>query len=350
MEALRMEIKNHQSTRVHGNVLDLIICEGYSTIKVIDTRTGPFLSDHCAVESLINLPKADISRKEVESRKLDNIDIESFMSDVSINVGDLNGLDLDEQITLLDNHLSSILDKHAPLTKSQVTVRVPNPWFSSKIKDQKKVVRRQEKIWRRYKEDHQLKAFNIERRRYRFILQDERKKIVSDNILEIGKDSKALYKFMRNMTGTERDNPMPTEGEDLADEFADFFMEKIKKIRDALDQYDKYIPTTNKKLEVFARFKPLSESDVERTIMSLASKSCELDVILTHLLKRILPSVIKVITHIINTSREQGVFADKWKMAIVRPLLKKIGLDPIDKNYRPVSNLAFLLKVLEKCV
>ena len=39
---------------------------------------------------------------------------------------------------------------------------------------------------------------------------------------------------------------------------------------------------------------------------------------------------------------------ETWKLATVRPLLKKIGLDLIDKNYRPVSNLPFLSKVLEK--
>ena len=32
------------------------------------------------------------------------------------------------------------------------------------------------------------------------------------------------------------------------------------------------------------------------------------------------------------------------------PVLKKAGLDPILKNYRPVSNSSFLSKVLEQCI
>ena len=37
--------------------------------------------------------------------------------------------------------------------------------------------------------------------------------------------------------------------------------------------------------------------------------------------------------------------------ALVKPLLKKMSLDPDDlKNYRPVSNLSFLSKVLERIV
>ena len=38
------------------------------------------------------------------------------------------------------------------------------------------------------------------------------------------------------------------------------------------------------------------------------------------------------------------------KTSIVKPLLKKIWLDLIFKNYRPVSNLKFLAKLVEKCI
>ena len=46
-----------------------------------------------------------------------------------------------------------------------------------------------------------------------------------------------------------------------------------------------------------------------------------------------------------------GVFPDTLKAAIVRPLLKKHNLDPtILGNYRPISNLPFLGKVIEKTI
>ena len=56
------------------------------------------------------------------------------------------------------------------------------------------------------------------------------------------------------------------------------------------------------------------------------------------------------ITAIVNNSLMDGVFTDLWKEAIVRPLLKKSGLVLAAKNYRPVSNLLFLSKVVEKCM
>ena len=39
-----------------------------------------------------------------------------------------------------------------------------------------------------------------------------------------------------------------------------------------------------------------------------------------------------------------------WKNALVFPLLKKDGLGPIFKNYRPVSNLQFVSKLTESAV
>ena len=41
----------------------------------------------------------------------------------------------------------------------------------------------------------------------------------------------------------------------------------------------------------------------------------------------ILPAVALSLAKIINISLEHGIFAAAWKIAIIRPLLKKVGLD-----------------------
>ena len=57
-----------------------------------------------------------------------------------------------------------------------------------------------------------------------------------------------------------------------------------------------------------------------------------------------------MLTNIINGSFQSGVFPEICKTAVVKPLIKKCGLDRnILKNYRPVSNCSFLDKLLEKC-
>ena len=57
--------------------------------------------------------------------------------------------------------------------------------------------------------------------------------------------------------------------------------------------------------------------------MSMKSKSCELDLIPTMLLKGMPPILLPFITEIIKKSLPEGRFIEQWKTAIVRPLLKK---------------------------
>ena len=79
----------------------------------------------------------------------------------------------------------------------------------------------------------------------------------------------------------------------------------------------------------------------------MQTKSCELDPIPMQILKQVLSVLIPLITHIINASLSSACFCEEWKTSVVRPLLKKRGLDLLEKNYQPVSNLPFLSKLVE---
>ena len=59
---------------------------------------------------------------------------------------------------------------------------------------------------------------------------------------------------------------------------------------------------------------------------------------------------LPLITKIVNVSLGEGLFIHDWKTAVVRPLLRKQGLEVINSNFRPVSNLFFLSKVIEQCM
>jgi len=69
----------------------------------------------------------------------------------------------------------------------------------------------------------------------------------------------------------------------------------------------------------------------------------------TWLLKEACDTVAPFITLMCNTSITQGKFPNSQKSAIVRPLIKKVNMDPSDLNsYRPISNLSFVSKLLER--
>ncbi|PIK33258.1 putative RNA-directed DNA polymerase from mobile element jockey-like [Apostichopus japonicus] len=76
-----------------------------------------------------------------------------------------------------------------------------------------------------------------------------------------------------------------------------------------------------------------------------------LDPLPTWLAKGCSAELILLITNIVNTSMSTGTVPDSFKVAHVTPVLKKTSLDRnCLKNYRPISNLSFVSKVLEKTV
>ena len=164
-------------------------------------------------------------------------------------------------------------------------------------------------------------------------------------------DSKKLYRFVSEITGTKSDNPLPSGESDssLAESFADHFINKIDKIRDSLTNFKNFEPEI-KNVPSFDRFESLTADEIRKLINELQTKSCELDILPTNILKLFLDELLPVVTKLVNLSLKQGVFPAKWKQAIVRPLLKKVGLELEYANYRPVSNLSFLSKLIEKAV
>ena len=94
-----------------------------------------------------------------------------------------------------------------------------------------------------------------------------------------------------------------------------------------------------------------SQDEIRKLISHATTKSCELDPLPTRLLKLCLDELVPVITSVVNSSLISGIVPLDFKSAIVRPLLKKHGLDTENlKSYHPVLNLAFLSKIMENSI
>ena len=77
-------------------------------------------------------------------------------------------------------------------------------------------------------------------------------------------------------------------------------------------------------------------------------KSCRLDPAPASVVLQVLDVLLPVITCMINMSFESGLFAEKWRQALVLPTFKKCGLDIAYPNVRPVSNLPYVSKLSER--
>ena len=103
--------------------------------------------------------------------------------------------------------------------------------------------------------------------------------------------------------------------------------------------------------EWLSEFKPVMEEEVQRLIISSPDKQCSIDRLPTWLLKKISKAVSGLLAVIYNKSLSEGKVPEHFKSAIVTRLLKKEGLDPDDlSNFRPISNVSLLSKMLEQLV
>ena len=112
----------------------------------------------------------------------------------------------------------------------------------------------------------------------------------------------------------------------------------------------KFLETSAPSCAPLSQFHEMSVEEVEKVIAKSSNATCSLDAHPTWFLKNHLDSHIPAITDIVNKSLSSGVFPSAAHHTLVTPLLKKPSLNKDEfKNYRPVSNLSFVAKVIEKC-
>ena len=101
----------------------------------------------------------------------------------------------------------------------------------------------------------------------------------------------------------------------------------------------------------FCNFAKVTQEEIKRFSRKSLSKSCELDPLPAIVLKGCFIVLLPTITRIINLSLSTGVMPDALKVAILSPMLKKSDADFEQfQNFRPISNLKVVSKLVEKAV
>ena len=140
---------------------------------------------------------------------------------------------IDEAASQLNTELCKALDATTPIKSIKLTNRPKHPRFNKYIREQKSVVKNQERKWKKYNQQHQWQAYTKERNVYNMLLIYQKKQTISKKVNESKKDMKQLIHLVNNITMSRAPNPMPEGKSDaqLTTEFASFFLDKIEKIR-----------------------------------------------------------------------------------------------------------------------
>ncbi len=138
-----------------------------------------------------------------------------------------------------------------------------------------------------------------------------------------------------------------------SNDFMNFFTDKIDNIRNTITNVDSTASSTSASFitpkEILLCFTTIGQEELNKLITASKPTTCLLDPVPTKLLKE-LPVAEEPLLNIINSSLSLGHVPKPFKLAVIKPL-KKPQLDPSElANYRPISNLPFMSKILEKVV
>ena len=350
-----LNLEQHVSGPTHkkGHTLDLVLTRS-DELFISDLYVqAPIISDHSGISFSLPMEKSLPEKQTRTYRCLKDIDVDAFEKDIlqsSLHTSPAE--DVNDLVNQYNTVLTELLDKHAPPKTKLVTVRARAPWFNEEILSAKRDRRKAERKWRSSKLQVHYKIFKCAHRKVVDLCHNAKKSFYCDKIKEHGSDQKQLWKIANDLLFRKKASPLPThvDSSELANDFATFFSEKIQKIRESfpsasVDPHE----VDNTGVPMLNTLQPTSVEELRKLICSGNTKSCLLDPIPTSLLKECLDVLLPILVRIVNLSFASNTFPKALKIAMVIPLLKKIILDYENrKNYRPVSNLPFLGKVIEK--
>ena len=357
-------ITKTSATLIDNIFIDRKYQEVYKSDVLLDN-----ISDHlpCRVIITDRLIRKKMNKKittrDTRKSRIDNLKVELEKENWSVD----ENKDINECCNVLHNKLSRLAEEHLPvITKNVSSQRYRRePWLSEGI--MKCIV----KCKKYYKLSIMKNATDkiIDRyRSYRNTLNTikRRSKInyYQKSCIEHKKNTSKLWQIINNVINKVNDkgcvierlkinNMLVNEPKKISNHLGEYFStvgeNYANKIASPKRNIDYYLGKINNNIKTIF-MEPTSQCEVLKIINSLPSKkSSGYDGISNVVLKEIAPTILNPLTTMFNMSLTQGIFPDCMKLAEIIALHKSKNRELCD-NYRPISLLITISKVLEKIV
>ena len=147
------------------------------------------------------------------------------------------------------------------------------------------------------------------------------------------------------------ENRKITNKQEIVDVLNDYFCNIGQKLADKIKESSKsYSFYLDKQINSVFSFSMVDTNNVRKMLKEFKPKTSKgLDGISMKIIKHISDIIIEPITLLINQSLMTNTFPTKLKIAKIMPLLKKPNIFTPD-NFRPISLLPCISKIIEKCV
>jgi hypothetical protein len=270
---------------------------------------------------------------------------------------------VDRMVDTITSSFMTALDKHAPIKQKRVKPRVQPVWFNVHIKSA---------ILARNREKKKGNLADYRKLRNKVISMIKKAKTQHyHNALTTSKgNSKMLWRNMRELTGNKSkntpkvialDGELCSDTKTIANEFNTFFThvaDNILQSQSNINKKGKYVPPDILKESIASKLPHdikfsipyATEEQIMKALKSLdVDKATGIDDISAKYIRMSAPVLARHLCIIINNSIKTGVFPNLWKHAKVFPVFKS-GQQTDMNNYRPISILTILSKIIEKHV
>ena len=340
----------HGSTHKHGHTLDLVITRLDDNIVQNCLVHPMWYSDHHIIMCSVRYAKPPPMKVVKTSRDFRSLDVDKLNTLLNDRLRTVP-VDCDDPSTLCDYYesiTSSVLDELCPVVTKEHIIRTRLPWYNSKIHHERRVRRRLERRWRKSRSEDDYNSLIVQKCKLRKLIVDAKCAYYNDKFL--CSSTKDMFMTLKSLlNSSSKALPSANCDSDLANDFLSFFVDKVEKIRNNMTLSDHAFQADRDCKSYMPGFKALSDFEVAEMIGQMSNKTCILDTFPSWLIKQNLQCLLPIITRIVNSSLLSGIFPHTLKHSVIIPVLKKVSLDRGElKSYRPVANIKFIAKLIEK--
>jgi hypothetical protein len=347
------QLNKNPSRAQNENILDLVLTNFPDKVSKIYSNIFHYSSDHYLLHfdvstriEIINSPP----RTVYNFKRADFAQLKHDITDTNLVDKVRNEVNIDNKLTAWVQSLTDLINRHIPrLTlKKQHTA----PWIDHEVV---KAVRKKNSTLKQAKKhdtQHLWHKFNRKRNRLKNLITFKHKQYLTnicDNItnqpkkfwtyIKANSKSRGLPQFLYNNAGEEE-----SDFYKMANIFNKFF-QSIFSSNDNIP-----IPPVHVTPDPELEHINITQGEVLKELNKLnPNKAPGPDGLPTRVLKECAPQLAPSITTLFNDSLNSGNIPKAWKLANVVPLHKK-GNKHQSNNYRPISLLPVISKVLERCV
>jgi hypothetical protein len=346
----------HVITATHqtGNILDHILTP--DTIDIVRTVEieDVGISDHSLIKCTVlnKVHYADVLQSTFRNWK--KLDVSLFREKLLQSSCCVQpSTSADQFNNQLEADITCILDELVPFrTNTRRQGKSGNKWLSPEAVAAKQTRRRLERRWKTTRQESDRLAYRAACRSANRLINDSRKLHCAQAVKQASHDPRCLWRTVKRLLHPSKSSKALTG---LCTSFCSAFSDKIRNIKLTIQEMKAGgitdpLPEENCETDSpFCDLLPVTTREVLKALNRLPNKTSPLDYLHTSVLKSCADVMAPLIAHLANLSFSEGKFPTSFKLAQVTPLVKKCGLDESDpKNYRPISNLQTIGKVIER--